>query len=383
MDFELATSESGQYQVDVFSVNSSSGTEQFGQTLFTIAPNVPEVIDIGTIEVYGQTIFVGGSNGVSSSPSEAAPGSSVMVRIQYNNTSSREIDLGTLLLEVPNGTALENGSVSLNGKAVNASAADPPYYQLSLNNNDANNGVVAYKIRLNDVNFSISGLEVSARIRYTMPSNESNSTKDGQSKEEVIGTAHVIIPQVSIVAPASLAALNTTLTGVGPVGNMVTVYDGNETLGQAQVSNGGLWSLEVSLPDLGTPSTHLLRADVQTESGALIKSQESLVVYNPDEPKLLKVCMKQSGGQSVCYEPSKGVARFSYRLNNNPISFELYFDEANTVSNVSVIIAGPGGGRAEAILSDDGIYRSNISPDISEELGSIYVEYNNIVSEVR
>ena len=225
--------------------------------------------------------------------------------------------------------------------------------------------MVAYKLSIGS-GIALERLVATASFRYL--------TQDGE-REDTFGTANIQVSQVTLNAPRQLATLATTISGLAPAGSTVRAYDSTVLLGQTVASKFGYWRLQVTLPDLGDPALHTLRAEADTAAGTIYTRHVTLIRFDSALPQLLELCMQQVNRIRICFDPSQGLARFAYIVTpNKPITFELRFNNPNAVHDAVVTLDGFGGGQAKAALDADGIYRVSITPAL-ELLGSILVDY--------
>lgn len=324
-----------------------------------------QTVDLGQILIGGAGAFaVQTGNSIIALPAAAAPGTSVTLRAAYQNGGQSTAGSASLLLEVPYGTTFVTGSMTLNGQPTTDLTSDMAR-QVSLGDvPPGGSGTVTYQVQLNS-GLSATVADATARIRYQSA---------GIQKEELLGTARIAVRGLTIEAPAALDVLTTTVKGQAPPGSSISVYDGSQLLGQATAAAGGSWQLPITLSDLPSPSSHYLQARAVTSSGETL-SASAAVRYDANRPKLVNFCMQQTYGRRVCFDPSRGMARFPYVVVPvRSFSFDLQFSDPGAVYDVVVGMAGSGGGRAMAALGNDGLFHASLAT-ASFDLGDLSVGY--------
>jgi hypothetical protein len=130
---KIPVPKAGLYQLDITRSVPGLQRQQFGQ--LTISVPDGNIVKAGKIKIYDEELRSNSKdkNGLSAIPSEASAGSTVTIRLQYDKTVSENIRNVTLLLEVPEKTALINRSITLKNVPVIAKPIGS-YYALPLGN---------------------------------------------------------------------------------------------------------------------------------------------------------------------------------------------------------------------------------------------------------
>jgi uncharacterized repeat protein (TIGR01451 family) len=350
-----------------------------------------QIIDIGDIVLpvnrfTGTTGTIGsGTNMVWTDPGptpssfvalrdRVSSGSQITFRATFRNNGGLTANNAVMLLDIPRDSTLMAGSVIVNNQpvtaTVNGNTLEVPLGTVA----PWGSGTVYYQIRL-PRDMGAQTLSIGGRIRWRAEASQIDL-------EESLGHAKVGVLGVTLDAPGVLTTLTTRLSGKAPaVGNRVKVYDGPVLLGESPVSEGGLWILDVELPFTGSPQWHTLRAEIDTPAYGRLYSQKTDVLYDVTAV-ILQQCTifrTDSAGTQVVYrvtiDASQGVARFPYTSwPEEHMNFELCFTNPQLITGVEVFLGGDGGGKADAALGEDGIYRASIR--IGGQLGgTISVSY--------
>ncbi|MDG7016079.1 MAG: carboxypeptidase regulatory-like domain-containing protein, partial [Nitrososphaerota archaeon] len=352
----------GEYRLDVFSYVGSD--ELWGQV--TVNASASQVYQLGDISLYmgAGDLFTGkAGNTLSVIPGESAPGGTLFLRATYNYTGSFALGNVSVLLPAPAGTTAVAGGFLLDGKPVNASLSSSGYYSVPLGNiSSGASGEVRYELQIGG-GYNGSSLALLALVNYTV---------GGKAYEEALATAVETVEQVTLSAPLSLSTLNTTVSGQAPPGSALDLYSNDTLLGTAYVPAGGYWGLNVTLPSAGNQTTYQLHAVALTASGVHVYSPSVSVAYDNTEPQIVKICMEQTDGRLMCWDPQDGVPHFPYVfVPGMPMTFTLTFSQPSLVDDVSVSV--PGVGTVNATLDQDGLYRATMVP---YAFGDVYVNYN-------
>ncbi len=333
-------------------------------TVGPVTVNQYQIRDIGDVKLSYYDVGVRGS--ITSSPEEASPNGLLNLRAEFSldpTWPTISMKNAILTLELPAECELITGSVTMNGQELVPSGFDP--LKISLGDIDLTKSdqiVVNCLVRLADP-LQATQLIIPGSIEY------SNGTMNFQKD---LVAAQVKVSKLTINAPALLITPDTTLSGRGPVGAMVKVYDGTLLLGETQITAGGYWYLKASLPDKGSPVVHRLRA-VTDWNGSELQSGEAEVTYDPDKPVLTEIRLKQGSGREVTFAPTDGIARFPYviRPGDGGFNLTLKFNHPERVNNVEVSIP-PFSREAEKVAN--GEYRTTINFS-GYYLGGIYLKY--------
>jgi hypothetical protein len=352
----------GEYRLDVFSYVGSD--ELWGQV--TVNASASQVYQLGNVSLYmgAGDLFTGkAGNTLSVIPGESAPGGTLFLRATYNYTGSFALGNVSMLLPAPAGTTAVAGGFLLDGEPVNASLSSSGYYSVPLGNiSSGASGEVRYELQIGD-GYNGSSLALLALVNYTV---------GGKGYEEALATAVETVEQVTLSAPLSLSTLNTTVSGQAPPGSALDLYSNDTLIGATVVPAGGYWGLNVTLPSAGNQTTYQLHAVALTASGVRVYSPSVSVAYDNTEPQLVKICMEQTDGRLMCWDPQDGIPHFPYVfVPGMSMTFTLTFSQPSLVDDVSVSV--PGVGTVNATLDQDGFYRATMVP---YAFGDVYVNYN-------
>ncbi len=375
----------GDYAIDIQS-ESLSGEPLFASITVPVGPG--EMIQLGNITLSPEGAFAGKSgNQLTMSPDIAVPGSTENVRVLFKNAGTFEATNARIQLDIPTGTSLVQGSLTLNGSSVSNGMSQGSQYVVPLPDlNPGASGEVNYQLQLSG-SFNASLLAPEALIVYDDPSSGTNNVT------ELLGSASVPVYPVTINAEAETNSLSMTVDGQAEPGSTILIFDGNAVVGTANATGNGFWQANIQLSNTGSPSEHILRAQANSSLGILVNSPGTLVNYDKNLPVLNQVCIStpvsasggsySSGRSAVIYSPSSGSGS-SVCLNPQgmetipfvvvpgyPLTFSLYFSNSSDVTDVYVYLVGSG--LANATLDSDGVYRATLQA--TDSLGAFYVGY--------
>ncbi|MDG6982739.1 MAG: hypothetical protein JRM74_04720 [Nitrososphaerota archaeon] len=361
-----------------FSVPFAGGYDVYvnsGSLSGTLTTNVllGTLDNVGNVTVYPAGFFTDRpGNSLIASPSVTTVGSEVQMRGSYDYSGTNTLYNVTLIIPVPGGTSLVPGSILLNG-APQAGAQLGSDVVVGVGTLGAGaTGVLRYTL---DVTSAI-GNETSFRpvlfINYTL---------SGTVTQELVGATTVTVVHISIVAPSQVVSTSVPVSGQGPPGSALQVYDGNSSIGSLTVPAGGYWSATVTLVNRGDPSNHTLYAVAKLASGVTERSGNVVVEYDTFVPTLVSWSMQQTDGRLVTFQVSQGVALFPYVVVPcMPITITLNITNPDYAFNVNVTIVG--GGSVLATLGSDGLYTATIDYCSYGGLGAIYVSFNGFTTEL-
>ncbi len=352
----------GEYRLDVFSYVGSD--ELWGQA--TVNASLSQVYQLGNVSLFmgAGDLFAGkAGNTLGAVPGQSAPGGTLFLRATYSYTGALELYNVSMLVPVPAGASAVAGGFLLDGKPISPSPSAAGYYSVPLGNlSSGASGEVRYELQIAD-DYNGSSLALLALIKYDT---------GGRGYEEALSSAVETVEQVTLSAPLSLSTLNTTVSGQAPPGSTLEVFSNDTLVGTAAVPAGGYWETGITLPSAGNQTTYQVHAVAITKAGLALYSPVSTVVYDNTEPQLVRVCMEQTDGRPMCWDPQEGIPHFPYVfVPGMPMTFTLSFSHAALVGDVSVSV--PGVGTVNATLDQDGLYRATMVP---YAFGDVYVSYN-------
>lgn len=317
-------------------------------------------VELGDIVLQRAGRFFGPGNGLESASDWATPNGRITLRATYlynGDTIYSEARDGILSLQLPRETEYVPGTLIVNGAASEPQIAgqtlEIPIGSLKWRES----GAVQLQLRLKEQP-ARSQVTVPGTIRYT----------DGAPREETFGAAVIGIVPVTIRAPETVAVPSFKVSGYAPAGAQVTVYDNGVVLGSAAVSPQGTWSLPVELTDTQTRK-HRLTTEAEI-GGVRTYGERAFVEYDPHDPGLSSVVMRQYDGRVFEFDPNEGVAVFPYVVvPSYPFLFELSFRDISRVYDVHVLV---GDSVVKAQLAD-GRYQASVP--VTYNAGPISVEY--------
>ena len=131
---------------------------------------------------------------------------------------------------------------------------------------------------------------------------------DGETIRQPIGTAHFTVEELSFYVPKLVAHPEIVVTGAAPATAdelaKVQVFDGNVLIGETLAKSNGNWSLNCTLHQARSYSTHYLHARVTTDRGLTVQSATKEVVHDVNAIMVTKVTMVNvahpDGNLSLC-----------------------------------------------------------------------------------
>lgn len=352
-DFKVKVPEAGTYEL----VLRSNLDKNVLIRAFRLAEG--EVLNLGKLS-FGELGRFSGQTGnqVLLGTSKPAPGSALQVRVQYTNGSRDSLTDGAILLDIPAGTSLVDGSVVWKGQTVTPELKEGRYV-VPVGALGANmSGTLQYQLRMAE---SPDGdtLAVSPRIRYK---------QGGRETEEEIGTALADIALVTLVAPGRTGFRQFAVTGTAPAGSHVSVYAGDRIVGAAEASPAGRWSLRANMDGEGKTAVWQLRAEARTDSGSW-SSGSTMVNYDVNVAEPVEFTLSQPDGRKIVLDPREGEAKFPYVLLPGwPFYLTVKFNHPELVRDVVFTV---GDERFSASLKD-GVYQTMTS---GSAVGPIGIDY--------
>ena len=315
---QFATEESGRMKLTV------SGSSGYVETEFDKQPSRDLNLHVLQLQAREGAFGDAGGNGLTAAPVELTPDGSTTVHARYQSKIAAE--QASIILEIPDGMTFVEQSLSLNGAAVPYSIQGSSVVVDLGTLPPAASGEVTYRLTAQQA--AASELWVNAQIAYET---------DGQPKYETIGTVRLRHEPITIEAPSLTNSLEWALHGKAPAGQMVTVYADTQPLGRTLAMPGGLWNMNITLPDPQGAQVFRLHAAYEYD-GTTIRSPETEVRYeDPEAPVIEQITMQQTGGRRISLDVSKGTARFPYVVvPGQSYKFEVVFNHPDRVENVQV-----------------------------------------------
>jgi hypothetical protein len=328
------------------------------------------VVDLGTVYLSAiESTTVQGA--LFTAQAEAVPGATVRLGAEINlfqTSSDHTLQNAVFNLKLPVGCELVEESMVFDGQEKTVTE---------------NNGSI--KVNLGDValkkgepkrlNWLVKLAEYQPAGRLVFQGSLDWGPAGGWHKE--MATAQVRISKLTLNGPAVVTKLEAVVSGRGPTGAVVRVYDEALLLGEALVSPAGYWYLRVTLPDKGSPVNHRLHAaaylpdsDFQDVS---YRSNTLQVLYDPAEPTLEEVILQQGNGLEFRFKPVDGTARFPYVIvpYAGGIKITLKFNNPDKIRGAAVSVY-PFSSEAEKLPNGDYMATVKFS---GYELGGVYLSY--------
>jgi len=287
------------------------------------------------------------------------PGNLIVARVIYANRDplfSVTAEQAVVTVDLPEGLEYVPSSIVVRGESVEGTLSGG---KLTVPVGTIFGGIAGA------VQFSLKAKEQSLNDATFMAS----ISYKGAPQEERLGSATIRLAYATIQAPEVIAKKEFTVSGISFPGAKVDVYDGDQLLGEAQVSEQGRWMLDIQLPNSET-SNHELRTFVQMD-GHSIAGQTALVRVDPDDPGMEQVSMRQGGGRVQTFRTDSGIAVFPFvYVPGEPFQYKLTFRTPDRISNVHVWM---GSESAPAVRVGDDFVTSMI---LKGDPGPISVTYD-------
>ncbi|MHA6482805.1 S-layer homology domain-containing protein [Paenibacillus sp. strain BS8-2] len=329
-------------------------------------------VNLPPIALTGKTRLFAGQpgNGYSSNEYRASVGDSVTLRAEYLLNDAASVTDTQLVIGVAAGSSLLKDSVILNNAPVEVAEEGGGSYTINLGDVAAGSkGTLSYRVRIDSGALEQSLHQLSIRYRI-----------DGSSEavEETLGSAYLLVGDVTLEAPKWVKQKSLTVSGRAPAGKEVLVYADMALVGSAQATQGGLWTANVTLPDKSQgliweeSPIYRLTAKVHTESG-YGESRPLLVEVDPSAPAITEMSIEQDGGRKAVFHPELGISRFPFVVVPGQSFFvKLGISNSNRISNPVVSI-----GRTSVPLIEQSPGQYEAVIPAGREMGSgIFVSYD-------
>ncbi|WP_281890304.1 S-layer homology domain-containing protein [Paenibacillus sp. YYML68] len=303
--------------------------------------------------------------------SEAMSGESVTLRGSYRlDTKSSSVTNAKLIVPVPFGAELIAGSVVWNGTPVEPIQREDGAYEIPIGNlQPGASGAVVYRLKL-----SLTQKERSA-VQFAIAYQSASSA---EQREEVVGRAYIYPVEVTMIAPGRVADEHVPVSGRAIAGSRVLIYSGQNLIGEAKATSGGLWSAKVKLPPKpeqriwGDGERHHLTA-VMEDGEKSVTSEPVVVSYDKNHPVVTSIKMV-SQGSTYSFDPRNGVARFPFVADmGRHLLFEIQFNDNSRVSNVRVQFEK---NEVPAVYVPAKDKFQVVTPMGASKLGGVYVTYD-------
>lgn len=349
--------QAGEYELEVF------GPDEKGYVKRTFNAAADQTVNLGQIAFAGDEWFGGrDGNEVTLDRDVLTPGTDMLVRASVRNQGGQTAKDVKLVLDIPAGTSLVEGSV-LHGGHPRTPIRDGGRIALTLGDLPARLGsVVQYRLQA-DENEPAEALAIVPKIVYTI---------GGEQREEAIGTVTAELLHLTLDAPGTIGRKDVRLGGRAPADSRVVVLEGARVLGETMATPGGFWSLKAELAGEGATAIHRIRAEA-VKGERHYASDSAMIRYDEGHPEMMSFTMKQADGREVQLDPADGTGRFPYvYVPGLPFSFALNFNKPELVRDV---VFRFGDASMPAGQDDKGVFRAVIS---GAHAGRVSVSYRTI-----
>lgn len=316
-------------------------------------------------------------NGYAQGDLRAAPGGTASLQASYRLDGALAVDNAALIVSVPAGSSLLEGSAMLNRTQVAATDEGGGMYAIELGRLEpGTQGTLSYRVSLDEA--APEEMLHQIFIRYSKP-------QGGGTNQETIGSAYVRTADITLEAPETTSQRSFTVSGRAPAGKRVLVYADRALVGSAQATAGGLWFAKIELPDRASElvwrqqGAYRLTASVEEETG-YAESRPALVEFDPDAPAVVEMSMRQDGGRAATFSPADGIARFPFVIvPGQSIFIDMRISHAERISNPTVKI---GNLTAELTENEPGQFQAVIVPQYNLGTG-VFVSYDTAPAAIR
>ncbi|WP_309119812.1 S-layer homology domain-containing protein [Paenibacillus sp.] len=329
--YSFRLSQAGEYRLEFTERSRTGGYKRVARE---VAVEEGKIVEIPPFTMPAQAFaFFGREGNALHAKNEVSPGEIVTLRGSYRLEASQNAAEASLVLDIPAGATLEEGSVVLNGAVVSPTKQSDGRYLVPIGAVERlRPGSVTYRLKL------AASFAARAEARLGMSFRLANET---EPREETVGSVYLTPVSVTLEAPRLSASQNIYVSGRAPAGSQVTIFADRETVGVAEASPGGFWGATVSLPSKPESAiwrespVYGLQAKVAAEGGTL-QSETVRVSVDETHAVIESVTMQQSDGRVVTLDPSKGVSKFPYVIvPGMPLFLDAEINEADRVSNVT------------------------------------------------
>ncbi|OUS78541.1 hypothetical protein B1748_00225 [Paenibacillus sp. MY03] len=320
-----------------------------------------DTAELGVIQLRKPGVFGDFTlNGLHASSEWTTPEGRLSLRAFYEHSqyNAKAATDAVLVLKLPEGVEILPGSAMLNGNPVapvlNGTTVSVPLGDIAYRQK----GAFQLKLKAGS-SLAQPDLPIQASIRYKLGE---------EAQEAIIGMALLQVTPATIRAPQLTTKPDIEVSGTAPAGAEVIVYDGAAELGRTTASSFGTWSLPVVLVE-NARKKHRLRVGIVWQ-GEMLAGEGTTVAYDPSDPGLAEVAMRQTDGRLVTFRPDDGVAVFPYVvIPSYPFIFQMKFRSPERVYDVEVHL---GDRSVSATRKGDG-YEAVVPA--SYNLGPVWVTY--------
>ena len=260
-------------------------------------------------------------------------GEMALVRLDFRLRQGLQTANETVLLELPKGLQLVNGSLILNGKKVSGQF-DADAYSVAV---EAASGSLSFYV----LSYEIGEYPLSALLRFNAGE---------ETVLQPLGALSLQVEAFSMYLPETVSNTSVPVYGKALPNIPVTLYDGDRPIAEIQSNARGDWSARIDLVQPYPLSLHLIRAKYLIDNGTVIESEHRLLRYNPESYCVSRVVMHNFAhppfGGYITYEtvfdflsPPPTQRVYSYSPSYPTFSFTVEFDgETPTEGDLELLI---------------------------------------------
>lgn len=326
-EFKLSVPKAGRYAVE-FIGRARSYNVKPAAVYKEVEVGEEQFVELGDIEVREGGLFTGQANFLTAGAGEVVTGGTFSLRGSYKNDTGKPLSDAEILLVLPSGTTLVDGSVVHNGVSVTPEKRSDAVYVIAAGSVPKGQlGSFSYRLRTD----STVGEHIRAEARIVFAYEGEEDRKD-----ETIGTSLLRVTKVTIAAPDRISRLTFEVGGRAPAGSKVLIYDQDQLVGEAVASPGGYYAGDITIEDINLNPYHSLKA-VAVHNGTEMHSEERIIKHDPEHVQPVELVVSQGGKKSKPVDITKGELRLNLPINiGAPILFELKFNEPEKVENVKI-----------------------------------------------
>ena len=171
-------------------------------------------------------------------------------------------------------------------------------------------------------------------------------TLDGKTILQPIGSAYFEVKNLSINVPSVVAKNEVHVSGTVKANSRVTIFDGNQIIGETQALGIGQWNAVCHFDNPYNLSKHEIYAKVVTQSGQKLKTESAVCLYDENAIEVSKVKMYHNNPEMhKNYEltfdflnPSSDRESYIYYIFNKHFTFTIEFTNNDTTIISDVIL---------------------------------------------
>ncbi len=263
--------------------------------------NVTEIsgIYIPQLDVNKLCYTVDDNTMVSISRNEVVVGNFAVVRVKYLIDEKVDFDNETVIVDIPVGMKIIEGSVTLNGKPV-VYIIDDNQLKIKTGANDA-------VLRFYTSAYNVGTYDMSIYL---------SCDNRGDSIYQPLGTVHLEATVLTMNVPRWTNSATINVGGKAVPKSIVSVYDGTTKVGETTASLSGSWSMSFELQNSYNTSNHLIYAKVTSNDMEMV-SASYIVNCDFDSVGVNRVVMINTAHPVGIIEPTEYRTVFDFK---NPSS---------------------------------------------------------------